>query len=481
MRFRFHFCSDASVQVQGFAIDNFCVVLPSPQDAGVTQILQPGSQGPAGACQPVIVTIKNFGTQTITATDVFYNFNGTVFGPFNWTGNLAPGLTTTDTLPCVTIPVGAYTICSWTDLLNDGNHFNDTICSGGFGFPVDTLSICDDFESGSPGWFSSPAVGSSAWQLGTPAYGATTGAHSGVNAWDINLNSPYTTGALDTLYTPIFNLTGAINPYMTFWQNTNTSDQNGVDGFWIEYTTNSGLNWQTLGSVGTLDGLNWYNAPSIAFGINSGWAGNSNGWVKSTYFLSNSIIGNNGYVQFRFVFQSYQFGVPLDGVSIDDFCMTIPPPIDAGVIALTNTNGICTPEGATDGVSVTVHNFGTTTINSTNVYYSVNGGSPIGPYVYSGAPIPPAGNATFTLTGFPYTIPAYGNYTINAWTDLTGDGDHGNDSSAINLYSIKVNVPSYCDDFEMVTRAGWPVQQITVLCGNWELRLMALPQEHTPV
>ena len=62
-----------------------------------------------------------------------------------------------------------------------------------------TPPYSDDFESATQLWFNvldpfgSPGTN---WEHGTPAFGTTTGAHSGTNAWDINLTSAYTANAL---------------------------------------------------------------------------------------------------------------------------------------------------------------------------------------------------------------------------------------------------------------------------------------------
>ena len=173
---RFVFTSDASITSDGFAIDDLCIFVPPPQDAGVTLISQPPTQAPAGLCIPVEVTITNFGSQPITSTPVTYTDGQGNTQTATWTGTLAPGASTQFTItPCYTIPSGAFSLCAYTSLPNDGLAFNDTTCMSGVGIPVLTLTSCIDFESGNNGWVSTPAGGGNQWQLGTPAYGATSG------------------------------------------------------------------------------------------------------------------------------------------------------------------------------------------------------------------------------------------------------------------------------------------------------------------
>ncbi len=293
------------------------------------------------------------------------------------------------------------------------------------------------------------------WELGTPAYGATTGAHSGINAWDINLTSPYTFNAFDTLYTPIYDLTG--NPsaqfsYLSFWQNRNLT--NASAGFRVEYTTDCGNNWLTLG-FGPLDpdGSNWYDNANINFTNIPGWTGTSNGWIKSTYFLHNILVGNPANIRYRIIFLS-GFGVIADGVSIDDFCMTIPPPLDAGVI-FASGSAPSLPVGNNDSVQVAIRNFGSTPFSSVNIYYEANGGPVQGPYLWNAGPLNPGNfTAPFFLTGLPTYLVLQGVNNICAWTDLTGDGDHSNDTSCANPSPIGVPVipvsyiNQFCDNFD---------------------------------
>lgn len=162
------------------------------------------------------MNVKNYGLNTQTTFPVTYVVNpGGITGTATYTGTLTQGASAQVTLPCFTVPAGNYSICAYTSLPGDGNNFNDTICKSSLGIPVLTLTACDDFESGNNGFQDSTNnAGAAQWQLGTPAFGATTGAHSGVNAWDINLNNGYGTGAFAALTTPIYDLVGAVNPYL---------------------------------------------------------------------------------------------------------------------------------------------------------------------------------------------------------------------------------------------------------------------------
>jgi len=467
--FRFVFTSDGSVTGDGFSIDNFCITLPQPDDVGVTAITQPGTTGPAGNCLDVIVNVKNYGLNTQTTFPVTYVVQpGGLTGTATYTGSLTPGASAQVTLPCFIVPTGPYTICAYTSLPGDGNNFNDTICSSSIGIPVLIPTSCDDFESGNNGFQDSTNnVAAAQWQLGTPNFGVTTGAYSGVNAWDINLNNGYGFGAFASLNTPIYDLTAAVNPYLSFFRNQQTA---GGEGLRVSYNVNGSGVWTVLGTVGDPDGLNWYNNNSLNFGA-AGWDGTSNGWKESRYYLQNLITATGAtFIQFRFEFISAFNGLPNDGVSIDDLCVKQPGAIDVGVALITEPtpNG---PAGGTSNVTVQIRNFGTAAQTTIPVAYSVDGGAPV-TATFNGN-LGPNAVATFSMPTF--TVPS-GQYNFKAWTELAGDTDNSNDTSSV----LRVGVPviplsytgPYIDNFDG-PNVGWS----TLTPGNpttiWELGLPA--------
>ncbi len=482
--FRFVFTSDGSVITDGYSIDDFCIFLPQPDDVGVTAITQPGPTGPALNCVNVIATVKNYGLNTQTAFDVTYVLTDALGNQLTktapWTGNLTPGATAQFTFPvCDTIPVGNFTVCAWTSLPGDGNNFNDTTCITSLGIPVFQLTACDDFEQGNQGYQTSTTNAFAAeWQLGTPNFGVTTGAYSGTNAWDINLNTGYGVGANASLTTPIYDLNGSINSYLSFRRNQLTA---AGDGLRIYYDLNGSGNWILLGTVNDPDGYNWYNNPSLNFG-DAGWDGTSNGWLESRYYLQN--IANTGgptpFIQFRFDFVSGFNGTPNDGISIDDLCVKQPGPDDVGVVAVIEP-GSNAPAGNTSNVSVTLRNFGSLPQNVIPVFYEVTdqlGNITPGSATYNGT-LNPGLTATFAMPGF--TIPS-GQFDFCAWTELPGDSDNSNDTTCIGSVGVPVIPLSYTgpyfDNFDG-PNVGWS----TTVTGNpttiWELGVPAYGQTNS--
>jgi hypothetical protein len=111
-------------------------------DAGISAITTPnGAIGTASAVPSV--TLKNFGTTTLTATPISYKVDNNAFAVFNWTGSLAAGATAAVTLPSVTgYAVGAHTFTAQTGTVNggvDGNAANNALTSS-FTYSINTCS-----------------------------------------------------------------------------------------------------------------------------------------------------------------------------------------------------------------------------------------------------------------------------------------------------------------------------------------------------
>ncbi len=462
VQFKFVFTSDASVQDAGFHIDDFCIIVPCNDDLGVTSIVTPipGSGQPAGGTTDITVNIENFGQLAQSTFNIGWSINGTPQAPIPFTGTLAAGAVTQFTIPNTPVLPNSYTICIWTELTGDCVGFNDTICASFIGIPtlVPSPSYCDDFESGNIGWSNQVAAGASTgsiWELGTPAFGLTNSANSGVNAWDVNLNAAYTNNAECELYTPYFDFSGISAGRIEFFLNYNC--ENAWDGTRLEYSNNNGASWTIVGtgSIANPDpcGQNWYNDDQLNSSNVNAWTGNSAGWIKSTYKLccTTGIFNSPVPVQFRFVFTS-DASVITDGFTLDDFCIYAAQGDDVGITAITQPTGGA-PVGASTSVVVTLENFGSTTITSTPITYTVNGGNPQ-TITWTGS-LPPCGITTVVLPSFTFQ---QGVNTICAWTSLPTDNQPANDTTCADVIGQPIITPtyitSYADDFDS-GNIGW--------------------------
>jgi hypothetical protein len=149
-------------------------------------------------------------------------------------------------------------------------------------------------------------------------------------------------------------------------------------------------------------------------------------------------------------------------VSIDDFSLTIQPPIDMEMIAITNPSGPL-PSGTQENVRVRVQNYGSDTIQNFNVSYQMSAGPPV-TETYIGT-LTPGAIADYTfLTSI--TVPA-GLYALCTRVTAGGDTIPGNDTICSSYHGIPRYSLPYADNFD-----GVPVWSDSV-AGNpsthWEL------------
>lgn len=123
-------------------------------DAGVIAISQPVVTGCGlSSAETITVTIRNFGTATLTSIPVAFSVNGTVIATETFTGSLSANTTTTYTFTAkanLSVP-GPYIIEAKTILPGDGEATNDafSINAGNATFP--TLPVTLDFETPATG------------------------------------------------------------------------------------------------------------------------------------------------------------------------------------------------------------------------------------------------------------------------------------------------------------------------------------------
>lgn len=473
--FRFHFVSNAATQSDGVAIDNFCIFLPDSNDVGVTVIDAPASSSPAGVCADVVVTVKNHGINPQTNFPVTYLTSTGLTGTANYSGPpIAPGATVQVTIPCFIIPVGPFSICAWTDLAIDGNNFNDTTCANSFGTPIYPVAqgspYFDNFNTGATGWSGQNASGAplTQWELGAPTFGATSSSYSPPNCWDVNLSSAYGNNASCELLSPLFDFSQAVNPYMTFW--INHLCEAAWDGTRLDYRIGGGP-WTMLGGANLTAPcwVNWYNStPNINATGQPAWMGASNGWKKVEANCLPATFNNQPLpIQFRFVFASDP-SVLQDGFSIDDFTIAMPEPNDVGVVSI-DQPASSSPAGTCADVVVTIKNHGTLPQTGFPVTYLTSTGL-TGTANYTGPAIAPGASTQLTLPCF---IVPVGNFGICAWTDLSTDANHYNDTNCTNSFGTPIYTVSqgnaYFDNFN-TGATGWSAQNPTgTPVTQWEL------------
>lgn len=476
-QFRFKFTSDFIVTYLGFFIDEFCITIPCTEDIGINSLISPsnGTGIPAGQPANINLLLENYGLAAQTGFNVVYQVNSNAPVATPYAGTLAPGAQANYNVTGITAPTGAFTVCMWTDLANDCDHTNDSVCVSLVGIPTINAPYCDDFEAGNIGWSANIDPASSnqtdIWELGTPAFGSPSAAASGINAWDVNLNAIYGNNAQTYLYTPYLDFSNITTGELKF--NLFTDAEKGWDGVTLEYTSDGGVTWNYVASDPNC-AKNWYNEniPVNGTGVDA-WSLVNSGWITPSYKLCclNNVLSNPNPVQFRFLFSSDPSVIPANagGATIDDFCVTGTNGDDVGCVAVNPGGQANFPSGTSVAITVTLSNSSATnTITSIPISYLTSDGQS-GSFIWTGS-LPPCSNLDITIP--PVLIPV-GPMDLCVWTALAGDVNTVNDTSCATLYGQPTITPTYTnyytDDFES-GNIGWaPSVDPTALTTNvWE-------------
>lgn len=91
----------------------------STTDAGIAAILEPSGLVCGNSTQPV-VTLSNFGSETLTSVAIDYNVDNGPTQTYNWSGNLGSGASVDVTLPAIAFGGGSHIISVSTDNPNGG-------------------------------------------------------------------------------------------------------------------------------------------------------------------------------------------------------------------------------------------------------------------------------------------------------------------------------------------------------------------------
>ncbi|HCB61071.1 MAG: hypothetical protein A2W93_07145 [Bacteroidetes bacterium GWF2_43_63] len=398
--------------------DYFVILAPQiPFDAGVISIDEPGYIQSEASSVPVVVSVKNFGTNTLTSIPVTYEANSGTPVTYTWNGSLAPDDTIQITLPNVTVIADSNLICAYTMVLNDSNTFNDQSCAYFFGLPP-TVIFEDDMENGTQLYGDTSAL----WEHGVPTADVINIAHSPDNVWATILDGDYPSSANGFVYTPNLNFFGVNGAYLAFYYWIDAEENS--DGGFVQYTTNNGVTWTSLGGINDPLGYNWFD--SFASGT-AGWTKATNGWKPA--FIKLDAVSGFSIVKFRFGFKSNTTTVN-NGFAIDDVKIFGPPaPIDGGVVEVL-TPSISTSAGQQVTVSVKITNFGSANLTSIPVSYALNTGFPPQNGTWTGT-LAPGDTTTYTFTQT-YPGPA-ADYALCAYTKLSGDPYKLNDTTCVDL------------------------------------------------
>lgn len=423
------------------ALDEVMIIDPLPNDIGVSDILDPQSACILTNSEVVTAEITNFGSTNETGFDISYNINGPG-GPVTVTENVGSlvvnsGTTAnyTFTAPVDMSALGLYSIDVWTSLTTDINVNNDSssvsLTSGGAIIPQ-----TENFDSYADGTVIFPELFNDPndqleWEVN---FGTTSSTATGPED-DVTIGGGYiytetsgsSLGDEATICTGCINLTNAVNPRLEFYYHMYGGS---IDTLEVSVTS---------GATTTVEALL----------INQQQTTNTDPWKMTTVNLS-AYVGSVVSICFRGNVKADVSGFFFNGdMALDNIAILDPLPNDLGVSKILSPESSCQLSNS-EPVTVEISNFGSTPETNFDVTYQLNGPTGLVTQTESvGALNIPSGAVdTFTFTT-PVDLSILGNYTLNVWSDLTGDSNLPNDSVGVTTIRTGGQVMPVNDNFDV--------------------------------
>lgn len=426
----------------GIGLDNVQIWSPFQNDIQVASIDPIPSS--CVNIDSLTVSIANIGSQATANFNISYLLNNgsPVSAIFN--GSIAPNTISSFTFPTpITYAVGSNSLKVYTNLVGDQNTTNDTAQTSVNVLNKFNLPYLEGFESANHNW----TVGgtNASWQVGVPNGTMINTAASGTQVAATNLLGNYNNNEASNFTSPCIFLGPSSNDIrITFDQVYLT--ETGFDYYWLEYSTDGGLNWQKVLQNGTYPSINWYQNSSGQY-----WEGSSSTWIKSSTVLQN--LPANTTIRFRLAFLSDNSSTR-EGVAIDNFTVESLSATDLALnsIAYPSDSAFC--GFGTEFIFVDLENWGASVISNGLLFYQVNNGTividTLQTSINPGAILPFQFSQPFNFTGLQ-------NPTLKVWLQISGDTIYSNDTlttvlnnnTAFTAYTIP-----YSQDFDQMTSLG---------------------------
>jgi len=421
-----------------------------PIDLGVVGMIHPN----AGGCNytsndSIVVQIRNFGTSVIDFSTqpaiVTVYSNG--INPDTITYTLNSGSVATGQLMDVKVTnnfnlnmIGLYEFDARIDMPNDGNPWNDDMNTQEFSYfqSISNFPFIEDFESGASNYFGnaegpeiSMGISSNNSSLGSSSMRFSGGDKSGFTPTTTVEQAFSHISNVGTLYSCEIDATGLnflnlrFDLMQTYYSSVNSSwfrvlvqDQNG-----LHYLKNALGDSTFRPSTMTQDPFT-----SHTFSLNA-----YVGQVISLYFEAalGSYTHPNG------------FG---DNAYLDNIYLWSPVNIDISMNSIPNLGIGYMKTGDTYNPQISVENFGTATINTLPVSYSINGQAPI----MDTLSVSIGSLQTDTVSLNALLTVLNGNQELCIVSHLPGDSVYSNDTVCAPLQGVNVKGLDYIDDFEGV-------------------------------
>jgi hypothetical protein len=438
--FRLRFSSDASIQYNGVAVDDFVVGFPPPADMSVFAVTSPDPGCDGQVSDTVRIRMLNAGTVAQSNFPVSYRINNGTPITETYTNTINPGDTVTYTFTTLIpggLPVGTHIITAYPSLNGDIVFNNDTTRRTLVVAPVvSTFPYVQGWENGNGGWIS--GGNNNSWALGAPNYTLTTpnltSAYNGVNAWATNLTGYYNNSEASWLMSPCFDMSSLPNVRVRFgiWIHT----ENSFDGGNLTYSTDGGNTWQVAGTMGS--GINWYNAASVSSSQGQPVWRNTSGGVWLPAELTIPQLANQSSVRFRFQFFSDPSVNGYNGIAIDSFIVEMPsdPIIDSVTVA--------TDSCINASRSITADIIQFRSLTNVNLHYDITASG-----TYTAIPMTRQGTTNSWTATIPVSSPAVRNQYFVSVVDSIGLTDTS-------------DVYGYSDDYLQINAGN----DTTILAGD---------------
>ncbi|MFH4964710.1 T9SS type A sorting domain-containing protein [Gaetbulibacter sp. M235] len=270
------------------------------------------------------ILVKNLGSSNINSINIETLLNGVTDNTI-WNGTLPQNETTIINIPSLLISsLGKQELKITTTINNDTFESNNSLTSVFYANSSETVNVVNDFETANDELitFNEADASSSSgyWERGVPTGILLNTATSGSNVYATNLSGNYSDSMKSYLITKCYNLSVLANPILKF--NMAYDLEENWDVIYVQYSTDSGLNWNILGSA---TDLNWYNSDrtNASSGASNDcfncpgaqWTGSNTTIQQYSYNLAP--LNSETNIIFRFVFQSDEYE-NREGVIIDD-------------------------------------------------------------------------------------------------------------------------------------------------------------------
>ena len=289
----------------GITYDDIKLTRPV-NDVGVRSIINPSVPFVCapGNAEIITVEVKNYSNIAQSNIEVAYELNGAVVKEF--INIAANGLVQHQfAVPVDLSAFQQYTIRAWVHMAGDDFVNNDSLTSFSFTTApeINSFPYLQDFETNDGYWYTGGI--NSSWQYGTPNKPVITRAANGNSAWVTGLTTPYNNSEYSYLYSPCINLTGMIQPVLSFSHIFRTEESCDCDHHWVEYSID-GKSWGKMGSFN--QGTNWYNHSAFGTFFRA---------MPNWHVSSLNLPVTSGRIRLRFVVKT-DAGTNYEGIGIDD-------------------------------------------------------------------------------------------------------------------------------------------------------------------